>query len=174
MHLQHMALGFLARVAEDSLEHHCHITHQIDRIVVHHHLSWKVDIFFRTRFFFDRGLINCRRPRIFRNRKPHNRHDFLRRHFVPKRHSGHIEKANIRHLQFKPDPPNRRGLQPPSPTSGHPSSQLPPTMWQREFFPALSLFSAHRLRCDRQGRADARVRAQRKAAAHAPTNSRRR
>ena len=99
-----MVFGFFARVTEDPLKHHCHVSHQINGIVMYHHLPRKIDIFFRTRFLFDRGLINCRRPRISRNKKPHNRHDFFRRHLVPKWLSGHIQKANIRHRQFKPDP----------------------------------------------------------------------
>src|SRR5438552_5010807 len=56
MHFQHVSLCFLARIAEDPLENHGHIAHQIYRIVVDHHLPRKIELFFQTRFFFDRGL----------------------------------------------------------------------------------------------------------------------
>ena len=57
--LQHMSFRFLARIAENALENHGHVAHQIDRIIVHDHLPWKVKVFFRTRLFLDRWLINC-------------------------------------------------------------------------------------------------------------------
>src|SRR2546428_92423 len=56
MHFQHVPLRFLARIAEDALENHGHVTHQIDRIVMHHHLPGKIELFLRTGFFFNRRL----------------------------------------------------------------------------------------------------------------------
>src|SRR3989454_4248437 len=56
MHFQHVSLCFLARITEDPLENHGHVTHQIHRVIVDHHLPRNVEFFFRARFFFDRGL----------------------------------------------------------------------------------------------------------------------
>src|SRR6266498_851475 len=67
MHLEHVSFRFFTRIAEDALENHGHIAHQIHGIVVHDHLPWKVKFFFRTSLFLDGGLINCRRSRIFPN-----------------------------------------------------------------------------------------------------------
>src|SRR5437667_3234445 len=56
MPFQHVSLCFLARITEDSLENHGHVSHQIHRVIVDHHLPRNVEFFFRARFFFDRGL----------------------------------------------------------------------------------------------------------------------
>lgn len=102
MHFEHMSFRLLTRIAEDPLEDHGHVAHQIYRVVVHHHLPRKIEIFFRTGLFFDGGLINGRWSRIFPNRKRGNRRALSRRHLLPTWLCAHIQKANIRRLQFKP------------------------------------------------------------------------
>src|ERR1051326_7950851 len=64
MHLQHVSFCFFAGITEDALENHGHITHEIDRIVVHHHLPGKIELFFRARFLFDCRLSGCEGPRL--------------------------------------------------------------------------------------------------------------
>src|SRR6266498_2597761 len=71
-------------IAEDALENHGHIAHQIHGIVVHDHLPWKVKFFFRTSLFLDGGLINCRRSRIFPNMERGDRCAFIHRHLLAK------------------------------------------------------------------------------------------
>ncbi len=44
MHFEHVLFGFLPRIAEHALEHHCDVGHQIHRIIVHYHLPRKIDI----------------------------------------------------------------------------------------------------------------------------------
>src|SRR5438132_1584786 len=56
MHFQHVSLCFLARITEDPLENHGHVTHQIHRVIVDHHLPRNIKIFFRTRFLFDHRI----------------------------------------------------------------------------------------------------------------------
>src|SRR2546428_1811123 len=52
MHLQHVKLRFFARITEHALKHHRHVTHEINWIVVHHHLPRHIEFFFASRFLF--------------------------------------------------------------------------------------------------------------------------
>src|SRR5260370_12925823 len=62
MHLQHVKLRFFARITEHALKHHRHVTHEINRIVVHHDLPRHIEFFFALRFLFpDRGFHRRRR-----------------------------------------------------------------------------------------------------------------
>jgi hypothetical protein len=100
MHFQHVSLCFFARIAEDPLENHGHIAHQIHRIVMDYYLPRKIEIFFRTRLFFDRrlrrryssGLLVCDTTDLV---------DLCQASAVPPWLATHAEKANIRRLQFK-------------------------------------------------------------------------
>ena len=58
MHFQHVFLRFVARITEDALENHGHVTHQIHRVIMDDHLPRKIDLFFRTRFLFNRRRVN--------------------------------------------------------------------------------------------------------------------
>src|SRR5215470_14377763 len=58
MHFQHVSLRFIAWVTEDALENHGYVTHQIHRVIVHDNVPGKIELFFRTRFFFDRWRAN--------------------------------------------------------------------------------------------------------------------
>src|SRR5205807_8519506 len=93
MHFQHMSFCSLARIAEDPLENHGHVAHQIYWVVVHYNLPWKIKIFFRTGLFLDGGLINCRRSRIFPNRERSDRFAFIHRHLRAKWLRTHIQKG---------------------------------------------------------------------------------
>ena len=84
MHLEHVSFRFFTRIAEDALENHRHIAHQIHGIVVHDDLPWKVKFFFGTSLFLDGGLINCRRSRIFPNMERGDRCAFIHRHLLAK------------------------------------------------------------------------------------------
>ena len=44
MDFEHVLFGFLPRVSEDTLEHHCDVGHQVDRIIVYDYLPRKIDI----------------------------------------------------------------------------------------------------------------------------------
>jgi hypothetical protein len=83
MNFQHMAFGFLTWIAEDPLEDHGYIAHQIHWVVVHDHLPWKIEIFLRTGFMLDCGLINGRGSRILQNRKRRNHCVLHQCHLVP-------------------------------------------------------------------------------------------
>src|SRR5713101_3669718 len=62
MQLQHVKLRFFARITEHALKHHRHVTHEINRIVVHHDLPRHIEFFFALRFLFpDRGFHRRRR-----------------------------------------------------------------------------------------------------------------
>ena len=104
MHFQHVSLCFFARIAEDPLENHGHIAHQVHWIVMDYYLPRKIEIFFRTRLFFDRRLRGRYGPRLLVRSMSEPLHFFNLRHAlsVPPWPATHAEKANIRRLQFKP------------------------------------------------------------------------
>jgi hypothetical protein len=56
MDLQHMPFGFLPRVSKYSLKDHRHIGHQIDWIVMHHHLPGDIQFLFGLGALFDRWI----------------------------------------------------------------------------------------------------------------------
>src|SRR5439155_17636374 len=107
MHFQHVSLCFLARIAEDPLENHGHIAHQIYGIVVDHHLPGNVKIFFGTRFFFDGGLHRRNSSHQLVRGMSCSFHSFD----LQQAHAGlpwpatHAENANIPRPQFKPVAP---------------------------------------------------------------------
>src|SRR5437870_3274768 len=104
MDFQHMSLCLLAWITEHALKDHGHITHQVHRIVMDYYLPRKIEIFFRTRLFFDRRLRGRYGPRLLVRRMSEPLHFFNLRHAlsVPPWPATHAEKANIRRLQFKP------------------------------------------------------------------------
>lgn len=52
MDLQHVTLRLFSRITEDALEDHRHVSHEINRIVVHHDLPWHVEFFFSSCLLF--------------------------------------------------------------------------------------------------------------------------
>ena len=43
MHLEHVHLRLLLRITKDPLKNHRDVSHQIHRIVMHHHLPRKIE-----------------------------------------------------------------------------------------------------------------------------------
>jgi hypothetical protein len=69
MHFQHVSFRLLARIAENALKNHCHIRHQIDGVIVHHHLPRHIDIFLGIRLFFNRRIRHRRALNFFSDRE---------------------------------------------------------------------------------------------------------
>src|SRR5882724_2683658 len=103
MHFQHMPLCFFAWITENPLENHRHVTHQVHRIIVHHHLPRNIELVFRTRFLFDRRLRrgHCSRLLVRGGKDSLISFDLCLASSVLPWPATHGKKANIRGAQFK-------------------------------------------------------------------------
>ena len=61
MHFEHVLLCFLARETEDALKDHGDVGHEIDRVVMHHYLPWKIEFFFLFGLLFDHRSLHEKR-----------------------------------------------------------------------------------------------------------------
>ena len=58
MHFEHVPLRFFAWITKHLLKNHRHVSHQIDRIVVHDDLPGKIDRHFGSGLFLKLGILN--------------------------------------------------------------------------------------------------------------------
>src|SRR4051812_41570247 len=77
VHLQHVLLGLLLRITKNPLKNHRYVGHQVDRIVMHHHLPWQIE------------RLLC--PNLFRDLRTLDRAAYLRGdvHRFPVSNDGH-------------------------------------------------------------------------------------
>jgi len=103
MNFQHVSLGFFSRIPKHALENHRHVSHQIDRIIVHHDLPRHIDFFFGLGFFFPYRRLHRRCRSFFE---------------LPGAHRAHEKNAITLSPRFKPSSRTQSCAEA-SPFSGH-------------------------------------------------------
>lgn len=93
MNLEHVLLRFFTGESEDFLKDHRHITHQIDRVVMHNDLPGKIDLLLLARLLLDDRTLRRRGKTLFVQQ-----HFGLRTPWLP----NHGREVNIPRLHFKP------------------------------------------------------------------------
>ena len=80
MHFQHMMFSLFARITEHALEHHRHVTHQINRIVVDDDLPRNVEFVFTARFLFPDRRFHRGRGSLFEPHGDYRAHEKMLSH----------------------------------------------------------------------------------------------
>ena len=64
MHFQHVLFRSFSWITKNALKHHCHITHQVHRVIVHNDIPWHFDLLFGCFLLFNRRRFQCRAGEI--------------------------------------------------------------------------------------------------------------